>query len=403
MKFAHIADCHIGGWRDPKMRELGTEAFSRAVDKCIKEQVDFVLIAGDLFNTSLPSIERLKTVVAKLKELKDNGVNVYMVAGSHDFSPSGKTILDVIENAGLMTNVVRGEVVDGRLKLNFTVDEKTGTKITGMLGKKGMLEKKFYENLIKDDLESEPGYKIFMFHSALTEFKPKELEKMDSSPLSLLPKNFNYYAGGHVHYIFQKQEPEYGLITFPGALFPNNFAELEKYGHGGFYIVEENTAEWIPIKLFEHVKVELECEHLIPADIELKLRQQFEGKDVNNAIITIRLKGTLESGRTTDIDFNSLFSELYGKNAYFVMKNTSGLKVKEFEEIKIETKDVEELENELIKEHLNQIKVSELSLEQEQELTEKMMKHLNTEKKEGERVVDFEDRLKKEIDNVLGF
>ena len=32
------------------------------------------------------------------------------------------------------------EVEDGKLKLNFTIDKKTGVKITGMLGKRGALE-----------------------------------------------------------------------------------------------------------------------------------------------------------------------------------------------------------------------------------------------------------------------
>ena len=75
-----------------------------------------------------------------------------------------------------------------------------------MLGKKGSLEKEYYQALDKENLEKETGYKIFLFHSALTEFKPEELKDIESHPLSLLPKNFNYYAGGHVHYVFDKEE-----------------------------------------------------------------------------------------------------------------------------------------------------------------------------------------------------
>jgi len=45
-----MADCHIGSWRDPKLKDISTEAFNKAVDKCIQEQVDFILIAGDIFN-----------------------------------------------------------------------------------------------------------------------------------------------------------------------------------------------------------------------------------------------------------------------------------------------------------------------------------------------------------------
>ena len=60
MRFAHIADCHIGAWREPLLRNANLQAFSRAVEICIEKKVDFVLISGDLFNTSFPSIDALR-------------------------------------------------------------------------------------------------------------------------------------------------------------------------------------------------------------------------------------------------------------------------------------------------------------------------------------------------------
>ena len=109
-------------------------------------------------------------------------------------------MLDVLENAGLLINVCKGGVDEqNNLHLKFTINPKTKTKITGMLGKKGLLDKVYYQNLSLSDLEQESGYKIFLFHTTLSELKPKHLEKMESQPLSFLPQNFNYYAGGHVH------------------------------------------------------------------------------------------------------------------------------------------------------------------------------------------------------------
>ena len=70
MKFAHLADLHLGSWREEKMRDLSTKAFLAAIDDCISRKVDFILFAGDLFNTSLPSLDTLKIVTKKLKELK---------------------------------------------------------------------------------------------------------------------------------------------------------------------------------------------------------------------------------------------------------------------------------------------------------------------------------------------
>ena len=108
MRFAHMADCHIGSWRDPKLKDAAVKAFVKAVDVCIAKNVDFVLISGDLFNTSLPNVDNLRETVMKLKELQEKGISVYVVAGSHDFSPSGKTMLDVLEKAGLLLMLLKG-------------------------------------------------------------------------------------------------------------------------------------------------------------------------------------------------------------------------------------------------------------------------------------------------------
>ncbi len=399
MKFAHIADCHIGSWRDPRLKDISLQAFEKSVDKCIEENIDFILISGDLFNTSLPQIDHLKRVVLKLKKLKDKNIPVYGIVGSHDFSPSGKTVVDVLENAGLFVNVVKGEVIDEKLKLKFTVDSKTNVKITGLLGKRGMLERKYYENLIRENLESEQGFKIFMFHTAITELKPKELEKMASAPISFLPKNFDYYAGGHVHIVKDISLENYKNIVYPGPLFPNNFAELEKLERGGFYIYDNGQLRYEPITIKNHEHIELDCNHLTPEQVKVELLGKVKDKEFINTIVSLRLKGTLESGKVSDIDFKEIYRIIYGKGAYFLMKNTNALKTKEFEEIKIDTKNIDELEDSIIKEHLGQ--VSFLEREKEITLTKELITHLNTERKEGERVTDFEKRLLTEVDEML--
>ena len=45
---------------EPKMRDLSIKAFITAMDQCANQNVDFILFAGDIFNTSLPSSIRLK-------------------------------------------------------------------------------------------------------------------------------------------------------------------------------------------------------------------------------------------------------------------------------------------------------------------------------------------------------
>jgi len=402
MKFAHIADCHIGSWRDPKLKNSSTKAFLRAANRCMEQNVDFILIAGDLFNTSFPPLDNLKFVAGKLRELKEKNIPVYLIAGSHDFSPSGKTILSVLEEAGLLKNIFRGKVDENKkLHLEFTVDKKTGAKIAGIIGKKGMLDRKYYEDLVRDELEKEQGFKIFMFHTALEELKPKELERMKAYPTSMMPKNFNYYAGGHIHIVDEVNLDGYKNVVYPGPLFPNNFYELEKLEKGGFYIVnvEENkiSKEFIPIQIHNVHKILIPCDGKTPKQVEEDILEQIKNKQFNDTVVLIRCKGTLESGKPSDIDFRNIFSVLYNKSAYFVMKSTSLLKTKEFEIEEIDDENVEDVEKKLIEENKSDIKLDR----DEKELVEKLMKALNTEKQEGEKVAEFEGRVKGEVNKIL--
>ncbi|MBU0666663.1 MAG: exonuclease SbcCD subunit D [Nanoarchaeota archaeon] len=399
MKFAHMADCHIGSWRDPKLKELSILAFERAVDICIEKKVDFILICGDLFNTSLPGIDFLKRTTKKLKELERKEITVYVIPGSHDFSPSGKTILDVLEEAELLINVVKGSVKDDILKLKFTINKKTGTKITGLLGRRGLLERSYYEKLDKKSLEEEPGSKIFMFHTALSELKPIELEKMDSAPISFLPKGFEYYAGGHVHIVRDETLEGYKKVVYPGPLFPANFSELEKLKQGGFYIYNHGKLEFMPINVKNVFLLQVDAHRKTPQEVFEEIVDVIKNHELNNTIVLLRIFGKLKSGKPSDVDFKKIFTMIYGKAAFFVMKNTSKLISEEFEEIKITASSVEEIENEIIKENLGQINTS--FSKNEEVVAKKFLEILTTEKKEGEKVYEFNKRIKDELDNIL--
>lgn len=398
MKFAHMADCHIGAWRDPKLKDLSIEAFKKAVDISIEQKVDFILISGDLFNTSLPGIDHLKETTKKFKQLSELGISVYLIPGSHDQSPSGKTMLDVLEEAGLLINVFKGKVVDGKLVLDFTVDKKTGVLITGLLGKKGMLDRKYYENLAKASLEKVPGTKIFMFHTAVKEMMPQEFDKIESTTLDSFPSGFEYYAGGHIHIVKHLNQGEYKNVIYPGPLMPTNFSELEKLKMGSFFIYNHGKIEKIPIELIKTYPVQVDATNKNPEEVLEMIEQYTKMQDFSNTIVLIRIFGKLNSGRPSDINFKEVFKKLYDQKAYFVMKSTTKLTSEEFDEISINNSSVEDVENEIIKEHLGQIKSS---FSNEQETTKKLMSIMSSEKHEGEKVYEYEDRIKKEIEKIL--
>ncbi|PIN87609.1 hypothetical protein COV12_02940 [Candidatus Woesearchaeota archaeon CG10_big_fil_rev_8_21_14_0_10_32_24] len=395
MKYAHLADLHLGSWRDEKMRTLSTKAFLMAINECQKENVDFILFAGDLFNTSLPALDTLKIVTKKLKELHDRNIPLYVIPGSHDFSPSGKTMIDVLENAGILKNVFKGEVIDKTLHLEFTTDPKTGAKITGVLGRRGMLDRNYYENLCLDQQE---GYKIFMFHTSVTELMPIDLELIESQPLSAFPKGCHYYAGGHIHHPNLIETEDY-VASYTGSLFPVNFQELQKYGKGGYYIItyENNhqNIKWEALEPMKHQGLSLNCATKSPEKITCEILSHFNNQDLNETVITIKLKGKIQNGNVSDINFKHIFEQLYNQGAYFIMKNTNKLQSENFQEMIISNTNPEFVEEEIIKEHLQQQDL--FDKDKEFELTKQLISALNTFKKEGEKISDYNKRVIEEI------
>ena len=89
------------------------------------------------------------------------------------------------------------------------------------------------------------------------------------------------------------------------------------------------------------------------------------------------------------------------KKAYVVLKNTFKLGTESFEEIKIHQGSVEEIESKVIAEHLGQLKIDGMNATEEQKLVLGLMKALTAERNEGERVADFERRIKDDANRLM--
>ncbi len=440
-KYAHLADLHLGSWRNPKLRQLSSQTFTKAINSCIENKVDFIIFAGDIFNNALPSIDIVNFLAKTLQKLKIHNIPLYVIPGSHDFSPTNRSMIDVLESAGLLINVCKGKVNKETklLELNYQTDPKTNAKITGILGRRGMLDTIYYENLNREQLEQEPGYKIFMFHTTLTELKPKHLEMIDSAPATFLPKNQNYYAGGHIHHQTKVEITDYGTMTYTGALFPNNFAELEKYSHGGFYIIdvkkekkEQTTNQsnetnkttstnqpnqngqnnkatstytqnitFHDTKIKDHIHLNISATNKTPDDIKSEIQNHFQDKDIKDKIITIRTSGRLKSGKSIDLDWTNIFKDLEEKGAFVILKNDIKVLGEEYTEI-LQANSQEtpaNIEESLIKEHLGQFNT--FKTKTELKLIQDLLNTLHTNKNEGEKNYDFETRIKDTIATLL--
>ena len=85
MKFLHTSDWHVGkGLRGRSRHEEHRDVLAEIVGIARREQVDAVLIAGDLYDSSVPSPDAQQLVVRTLLDLRDIGAEVVAVAGNHD-------------------------------------------------------------------------------------------------------------------------------------------------------------------------------------------------------------------------------------------------------------------------------------------------------------------------------
>ena len=402
VRFAHIADCHLGAWRDPKLSKLVEEAFVQVIDRVLAEEVDFVIIAGDLFNTALPPIDSLKRAVHELERLKQAGIPVYFVAGSHDYSPTGKTMLDVLEEASLATNVFQPTSSDDKLSLKPVVDSATGVSLAGILGRAGQLDKELFARLDTRSLEELSSPKVFVFHAALKELVSEQISGPDAHSVSLLPTGFDYYAGGHVHVTEDTSLQGYSRIVYPGPVFPASFSELEDLEQGGFCLVdlEADKVTRVPVVVREVTRLFLDCTDLAPEEVTRKLVDEIT-ESVSQKIVLIRVSGRLARGTTSDIDFREVFAACTRLGAYTCLKNTRGVSSPQLlldEEAPVSS--AQEIERAVISDYAGSVELS--GVEDQESLLHELISVLGSSPGEGETKTSFEDRVVTDALELLG-
>ncbi len=106
MRILHVADTHIG------TRQYGLEvrradfskAFQQAVEIAIKERVEAVVHAGDLFDDRYPTAEDLHETLRALFALKEAGIPFLGVVGNHE-QRRGVQWLDLFAHLGLAVHL----------------------------------------------------------------------------------------------------------------------------------------------------------------------------------------------------------------------------------------------------------------------------------------------------------
>ena len=302
MKFSHISDTHLG------LIQYGLEereqdiydSFNQAIDISIQDKVDFVIFAGDIFHTPNPSGTAILQMANALKRLKENEIESFFVLGEHDISRVRSTPIPyVYHNLEFSKYVGRGEPVYYKDVMIVGFDKIRKNEMTG-------LEEKFLR--VESLADEHKGHKILVLHQGITEVN-KFAGEVNSTDL---PKNFTYYAMGHLHDKFLKQYDHLkGPLAYPGSTemtTSEGIKETEK----GFFKVDisddEAKPEWIKLDTRPQISVKTEFENI--DSVIKELNEKISGLE-KKPIIEIKIHGeNLErdaiEGKIADLVIKSL-------------------------------------------------------------------------------------------------
>jgi DNA repair exonuclease SbcCD nuclease subunit len=393
------------------MQKMELETFDAAMVKCGELGADFVLISGDLFHVGIPDLGVVNSSLKSMMRLQERGIPIYAIYGSHDYTPNGTSVIDILNTAGVLTNVFRPSFSEGRLKLGVTVDEKTGAKLTGVSARKVGLEGKYFDVLDREALEKEEGFKVFLFHSGLTELRPEHLREMNTVSLNSLPRGFDYYAGGHIH-----QRGEYDLegfrnVVFPGPLFTGHGADLEATAMGerrGVYFVEFDqrveSKRFVPIGGLDGVFREYDLTGMSAKEARDRVASDLAGVQVEGKLVVIRAYGELAGGKVSDVGLAEIRSSIASKGAVHVYLNRHSLKSREPSEAAAAGQDPSAVERTLFTREVGRVRVASKRLQGEKGASAGMelLRVLRQQPKLGESKRDYSARMTSAGEKILG-
>lgn len=245
MKFIHAADIHLdsplsglAAYKDAPadlLRTVTRDAFTRLVDEAIEEAIDFMVIAGDLYDGSWKDYNTGHFFCREMGRLNKVGIPVYLLFGNHDADS------EMTKRLTLPPNVHQFE---SRKANTFLIEE-----LKVALHGRSYKDAATFENLAASYPAPVAGWlNIGVLHTAL-EGNSEHANYAPCSLAELNAKSYQYWALGHVHEhaILQKSP----WVVFPGNLQGRHIRET---GERGAILV---TADETGIQTVERLLVDV--------------------------------------------------------------------------------------------------------------------------------------------------
>ena len=239
MKYIHAADIHLDsplhgleryeGAPVEEIRSATRRAFDNLIDLAIEEEVEFVLLAGDLYDGDWKDYNTGLYFMGRMERLQEAGIRVFMVAGNHDAASQITKHLRLPDNVTMFSTRTPERVVLDDL----------GVAIVGQ----GFATRAVTEDLSQAYPQGEPHlFNIGLLHTCL-DGKPGHEPYAPCSVDGLRSKGYQYWALGHVH----KREE---VSRDPWIVFPGNIQgrHIREAGPKGCSLVTVDNGDIVAVE-----------------------------------------------------------------------------------------------------------------------------------------------------------
>ena len=235
MKIMHLADLHIGKNVDGySMIEDQIYALNEIIKLLKSEIVDTLLIAGDIYQNSVPSADAIKVFDDFITSVKKLNIKILIISGNHDSSERLSFASDILSSSEIYISRPFSEEIQ---KISF--NDKYG-KINFYLFpyvKPSQVRQFYPEEKVDDysdavrivldniDIDKEER-NIILSHQFILNATLSDSEEIYAGLLEAVPDylydKFDYIAMGHIH---KKQSFLNGKLRYPGSLLKYSASE----------------------------------------------------------------------------------------------------------------------------------------------------------------------------------
>ncbi|EJO7006719.1 exonuclease SbcCD subunit D [Listeria monocytogenes] len=238
IQFLHMADLHldspfIGLSTLPQplfsaIQESTFQSLERITTVAIKEAVDFVLIAGDIYDSEDQSVRAQARFAKEMKRLEAANIPVFMIHGNHDFIEKHKEKLALPSNVHVFSEQVE------------VMSHKTATGVSVNIYGFSYNERHIRSSRVDEyKIQGDADFHIALLHGSEVSSSEEHDVYAPFRVQEISRKGFDYWALGHIHK--RQLLAESPSIYYPGNIQGRNRKESGEKGASIVTLSEAST------------------------------------------------------------------------------------------------------------------------------------------------------------------